>query len=143
MSAPTTDMTDTAVDTTETAAETTGATAGTAETFSADYVRQLRDEAAKLRVRAQHTDELRARLHTELVRATGKLADPNDFPYSPEDADLLDDPEALNAAIDALLAEKPHLRSRTPRGDIGQGKRGTADNPVNFLDILKMAQRSG
>ncbi|UXA05710.1 hypothetical protein KXD96_22820 [Mycobacterium sp. SMC-2] len=106
-------------------------------------VRKLRREAATLRERAKaaearaaRTDTLAARLHTELVRASGKLADPTDFPYNP-DADLLDDPEALNQAIDALLEAKPHLRSRTPKGDVGQGNRGRADEPVNFHNILK------
>jgi hypothetical protein len=127
----TTDITET-VSTDDTTAETAE---NTIETFSRSYVEKLRDENAKLRVRAQNTDELRARLHTELVKATGKLADPNDFPYS--DAYFLNDPEALNTALDELIAEKPHLRSRTPKGDVGQGNRGPADAPVNLIELLK------
>ena len=57
-------------------------------------------------------------LHIELVRATGKLADPSDMPF---DETHLDDPEELTAAIDDLLARKPHLTSPRPTGDIGQG----------------------
>ncbi|OBF39231.1 hypothetical protein A5724_08820 [Mycobacterium sp. ACS1612] len=109
-----------------------------ADTFSRSYVEKLRDENAKLRVRGQRADELAHRLHTELVRATGRLADPADLEFDPtRDADLLDDPEALNAAIEELLQQKPHLRSRKPIGDIGQGVRGTAKEPVNLLGILK------
>lgn len=33
----------------------------------------------------------------------------------------LDDPVALTAAVDNLLARKPHLASRRPTGEIGQG----------------------
>lgn len=106
-------------------------------------IRKLRKEAATLRERAKaaearaaRTDSLAARLHTELVRASGKLADPHDFPYNP-DADLLDDPEAFHQAIDEFVEAKPHLRSRTPRGDVGQGSRGKAEEPVNLLNILK------
>lgn len=104
------------------------------ETFTRDYVTKLRDENAKLRVRAQGADELRHRLHTELVRATGKLADPADLEYS---EDHLADPDTLTAAIDELVDAKPHLRARTLDGDVGQGKRGTAEDPVSLLGILK------
>lgn len=96
----------------------------------------LRERAKAAEARAARTDSLAARLHTELVRATGKLADPADFPYNP-DADLLDDPEAFNQAIDELLEAKPHLKSRVPKGDVGQGNRGTTHEPVNFHQILK------
>lgn len=123
--------------------ETAEATEGGADTETDRNVRKLRKEAATLRERAKaaearatRTDSLAARLHTELVRASGKLADPHDFPYNP-DADLLDDPEAFNQAIDEFVEAKPHLRSRTPKGDVGQGNRGTANEPLNFHQILK------
>ncbi len=104
------------------------------ETFSRGYVEKLRDENAKLRVRAQGADELAHRLHNELVRATGKLADAADLEF---DAAHLDDTDALTAAIDQLLEARPHLRSRKPTGDIGQGVRGTAEEPASLLGILK------
>lgn len=91
------------------------------ETFPRAYVQKLRDEAAKYRQRAGKTDELAKRLHTSLVAATGRLADPTDLPY---DEAHLDDEEALTAAVDALLASKPHLASRKPMGDVGQGASG-------------------
>jgi hypothetical protein len=66
----------------------------------------------------QKGDAYAQRLHTELVRATGKLADPTDLPF---DEAHLDDANALTAALEKLLTRKPHLASRRPTGEIGQG----------------------
>ena len=52
-----------------------------AETFPREYVEQLRNENARYRQRAQQADELAHRLHVELARATGRLADPTDLPF--------------------------------------------------------------
>lgn len=142
----TTEVTEAVTD--ETAEDTEQTTGDTTEdtTVNSDpdrATKKLRKENATLRERAKaaearaaRTDSLAARLHTELVRASGKLADPADFPYNP-DADLLDDPEAFNQAIDEFVEAKPHLRSRTPRGDVGQGNRGNGEEPVNLMNILK------
>lgn len=89
-----------------------------ADTFSRDYVEKLRQENGKYRQRAQRADDLAHRLHTALVTATGRLADPTDLEFS---EDHLEDPEALEAAVEALLTSKPHLAARRPRGDVGQG----------------------
>ncbi|QVI29936.1 hypothetical protein MN2019_11955 [Mycolicibacterium neoaurum] len=134
-----TDNTDATEDITDDTAEADATEAttdvdDTTETFSRDYVTKLRDENAKLRVRAQGADELRHRLHSELVRATGLLADPADLEYS---EDHLTDPDTLTAAINELVAAKPHLRSRTVQGDVGQGSRGTGEEPVSLLGLLK------
>jgi hypothetical protein len=91
--------------------------------FPRAYVEQLRRENAEARVKAKRADDLAAKLHAARVAATGRLADPSDLPY--EEA-LVEDDEALTAAIDALLATKPHLASRRPRGDVDQGVRGDA-----------------
>lgn len=104
------------------------------ETFPRSVVEKLRQENGRYRQRAGQADAYAARLHTELVRATGRLADPADLEF---DAAHLDDAEALTGAIDALLADKPHLASRTPRGDIGQGQRGPASGSFSLLDTLK------
>lgn len=103
------------------------------ETFPREYVQKLRDESAKYRQRAGRTDELAKRLHTSLVAATGRLADPSDLPY---DEAHLDDEEALTAAVDALLASKPHLASRKPMGDVGQGASGDG-NVVGLAGLLR------
>lgn len=103
------------------------------DTFPRAYVEQLRKENGKYRQRAEHADDLAQRLHAAQVAATGRLADPTDLPY---DETLLDDPAALTAAIDALLATKPHLASRRPTGNIGQG---LSDQPstVSLANILR------
>lgn len=103
------------------------------ETFSRSYVEKLRKEAGDARVKAKDRDELAKRLHTNLVAATGRLADPTDLEF---DEEHLTDGEALNAAIDELLARKPHLASRIPSGDIGQG---ATKNPgdVSLLGLLR------
>lgn len=105
-----------------------------ADTFSRTYVEKLRRENASYRERAQRADELANRLHAALVDATGRLADPTDLPF---DAAHLDDADALTAAIDALLAGKPHLASRRPFGDVGQGNRGGSAESVSLAELLR------
>lgn len=101
------------------------------DVFPRTYVEKLRRENASYRDRARISD---ARLHTELVRATGKLADPTDLPFN---IDHLEDGDALSAAIDELLARKPHLASRrVAGGDIGQGA-SSAATPVDLAAMLR------
>jgi hypothetical protein len=104
------------------------------ETFPREYVQKLRGQSAKYRDRAKVADTLAARLHLELVKATGKLADPSDLPF---DESHIDDPDALAEAVDELLAKKPHLASRRPTGDVGQGHRGGSSEPFSLLNLLK------
>lgn len=106
---------------------------GTPEAFPRSYVEKLRKENAGYRERAQRSDDLAQRLHTALVTATGKLADATDLPFTEEH---LEDPEALNRAIQSLLTDKPHLASRKPRGSIGQGATGAADT-VDLAGLLR------
>ena len=103
------------------------------ETFTAEYVAKLRDESAKYRTRAKDRDDLAERLHTSLVAATGRLADPSDLTF---DNDHLTDPDALTTAIDDLLTRKPHLGSRKPSGDIGQGATGSSET-VDLAGMLR------
>ena len=102
--------------------------------FPREVVEKLRQENGKYRQRAQHADALARRLHAELVRVRGRLADPTDLDF---DESHLDDPDALSEAIDDLLAKKPHLASRRPVGDIGQGSRGPSSEPFSLLGLLK------
>ena len=99
------------------------------ETFDREYVQKLRDEAASHRVRAKRADALAAALVTAQAAATGKLADPTDLPYSDDllDDDGLVDHDMVRAAVDDLIARKPHLARRRPRGDVGQGARPEVD----------------
>ncbi len=94
------------------------------ETFPRKVVEDLRRENAKYRDRAKRADDLGERLHLALVTATGRLADPTDLVF---DEAHLDDAEALTAAVDDLLARKPHLATRRVSGDVGQGMSGAAD----------------
>lgn len=104
------------------------------ETFPREYVEKLRTENGKYRQRAGEADALATRLHTELVRATGRLADPTDLPF---DAEHLEGSDKLSLAIDELLESKPHLATRRPTGDIGQGNRGPSTSGFSLLDMLK------
>lgn len=107
----------------------------TEETFPRAYVEELRQENGKYRQRAQRADDLAARLHVELVRATGRLADPEDLDFNEEH---LEDPEALMTALEDLLARKPHLADRRPRGDVGQGHTSSGTG-VDLAGILRAA----
>src|SRR5699024_10891972 len=87
------------------------------DTFPRAYVKRLRERSAGYRARAKdaeaRTAELERALFTERVRALDVLADPSDLPF---DADLLEDPDALRAAADDLVARRPHSpRHRVPR----------------------------
>lgn len=104
-----------------------------AETFPRSYVEKLRGEAAKYRDRAKTADAFAERLHTELVRATGRLADPTDLAF---DEAHLEDPDVLAGALDDLLERKPHLATRRPSGDIGQGATASAGT-VNLAELLR------
>lgn len=104
------------------------------ETFPREYVEKLRQENGKHRQRAQQADDLANRLHVQLVKETGRLADPEDLDFSDEH---LDDPDALNAAIEELISRKPHLASRRPRGNIGQGQTSNSGGNVDLAAIMR------
>ena len=131
----TTEETPTPAEEATTPDETPGVGQGdeTPDTFPRDYVENLRKENGRYRQRASDRDALAQRLHTSLVTATGRLADPTDLPF--DDAHL-EDADALNAAIDELLERKPHLASRRPRGDVGQGIT-TKSESVDLAGILR------
>ncbi|WP_202378106.1 hypothetical protein [Mycobacterium paraintracellulare] len=105
-----------------------------AETFPRAYVEDLRAENARYRERAKAADTLAKRLHTALVAATGRLADPTDLPF---DEAHLDDPDALASAIEDLLERKPHLKSRRVVGDVGQGAGGVKPGDVDLSALLR------
>jgi len=103
------------------------------DVFPRSYVEELRQEHGKYRQRAQRADELAQRLHVELVRATGRLADPTDLPFNETH---LDEGDKLSQAIDDLLARKPHLAARRPIGEIGQGA-SPSGGTVDLAAILR------
>lgn len=113
------------------------------DTFPRAYVQELRAEAIKHRLRAKRATEGEQRLlAAETHRAAADvLADPTDLLTFTETAELLDDdgwpdPERIAAAAADLVARKPHLAVRRPRGDIGQGATQTTE-AVNLAEIMR------
>jgi hypothetical protein len=147
-------------DDTETTTETNDETDDTQDgegRYDAEYVGKLRSEAAERRQKARqlegdleraHAREkaLHARLMAHEVKAAtaGVLADPDDLLLHVDAADLLDDdgdPDAdkIAAAARDLAGRKPHLRPRTPSGDVDQGVRGKPAEGFDFAEILRSA----
>lgn len=112
----------------------------TAETFPRPYVEKLRRESGGYRDRAKaaetRSDELAHQLFRMRVEATGKLADPDDLPF---DADLLADDDKLHAAVDELLAKRPHYAKRTATGPVGQGVTGNKEQPFSLMNRLSQS----
>jgi len=111
---------------------------GEPETFGREYVETLRRESAGYRVKAKRSEGLSARLTAAYAAQTGRLADATDLPY---DEALLDDEglvdqSKVTAAVEELLARKPHLASRRPTGDVGQGARPAAET-VSLAGLLR------
>lgn len=102
------------------------------DTFDRAYVEDLRKESAGYRTQLRDTQE---KLHRMMVEQTGKLADPSDLEFDPAH---LDDPDALLAAIEALLADRPHLKARRfdPAG-AAQGPKQGGGGQVNLADIMR------
>ena len=84
---------------------------------------------------AAQIDGLSQGLFAAQVAATGRLVDPSGLPYS---ADLVNNAEALDAAITALLLASPHLGRIVVEGDVDQDARDEVEPPApNLLSILK------
>lgn len=107
------------------------------DTFPRAYVEELRRESAARRAKLREAEERADRYGRELfaarVAAAGRLADPTDLAYDPT---LLDDEDALGAALDDLVTRKPHLASRRPVGDVDQGARETSET-VSLAGLLR------
>lgn len=100
--------------------------------FDAEYIGKLRDESAGYRTKLRDREQA---MHRMLVEKSGRLADPADLPF---DAEHLDDPAVLAAAIDALLQAKPHLKARAfEAGGAAQGTRGASSSEVNLADLMR------
>lgn len=109
------------------------------DTFPRPYVERLRSRSAGYRTRATAAEgrvsELEQALYTERVRALDVLADPTDLPYDPE---ALDDPDALRAAVDELVAKRPHLRRRgVADGNTGHREQHDSTDPVSLLGLMR------
>ncbi len=111
-----------------------------ADTFPRDYVENLRQESKGYREKASaaeaRTDELSRALFAARVAATGKVENAAEIEYN---ADMLDDADALNTAIDAAIEARPYIKTRKPSGNIGQGVKGTQTEQFSLLGALKGA----
>lgn len=103
------------------------------DTFPRSVVEKLRKENAGYREKARRAEDYAKELFYVRVAATGRLADADDLPF---DEALLEDHDALTAAVEELVARKPHLISRKPRGDVGQGLSGSSAT-VDLAGILR------
>ena len=111
------------------------------DSFPRTYVEQLRKESAGYRDRAKLADEAMTRLAAATVQqaAGTMLADPTDLPYDPAtmaDGNGFPDPGKITEAARQLIDRKPHLASRKPSGDAGQGPR-TSPQQVDLASILR------
>ena len=108
------------------------------DTFPRAYVKRLRERSAGYRARAKdaeaRTAELERALFTERVRALDVLADPSDLPF---DADLLEDPDALRAAADDLVARRPHYRRRGVATGTGSRDEAGSGPGVSLLGLMR------
>jgi hypothetical protein len=108
------------------------------DTFTREYVTELRRESADRRTRLAaaetRADELAAALWTERVSALGLLADPADLPF---DAAALDDTAAIRALADELLTARPHLRTRRITARAGQGEGQQPTDAVSLTGIMR------
>ena len=111
---------------------------GDGDTFPRSYVKRLRERSAGYRARAKEaearTAELERALFTERVRALDVLADPSDLPF---DAELLDDPDALRAAADDLVARRPHYRRRGIAAGTGSRDEAGTGSGVSLLGLMR------
>ena len=110
------------------------------DSFPRSYVKRLRERSAGYRARAKTAEgrvtELERALFTERVRALDVLADPADLPY---DGDLLEDPDAMRSAVDALVRERPHYRRRgtADPSSTGSRHRSSPSDTVSLSAIMR------
>ncbi|BCO71432.1 hypothetical protein [Mycobacterium intracellulare] len=108
------------------------------DAFDRPYVEKIRKESAGYRDRAKtaeaRVDELSRALFAAHVAATGKLENPAEIEYN---ADIVDDADAINEAIDAAIAQRPYIKARRTVGNVGQGIKGDSTAEFSLLDRLK------
>lgn len=109
------------------------------DTFSAEYVKTLREEAAAHRVKAKRTDEANARLVQALAKADGRLIESSELMFSDE---LIDDQgivsdDKVRAAIDSLIQAKPYLASRRPSTPMVQGVQPQLPDTSGLFTLIR------
>ena len=131
-------MTETPIEPTNVEPEVAAEPAQPEQTFDADYVAKLRNEAAEHRVKAKRSDDLARQLVRALAKADGRLIDADDLAYDSAylDDDGLVDVDKVTAAIDTLVERKPHLAAQRPTSTLPQGAR-PEPNRVDLHGILR------
>lgn len=108
-------------------------------TFTADYVKQLREEAAAHRVKAKRTDEANARMVRTIAEMDGRLFDADDIALAD---DMLDDdgivqPDKVRDAISQLVTAKPHLGKRKPTTPLPMGVRQDDEPAPSLFQVVR------
>lgn len=136
-------MSEEAPEATEQPAETTPVAASEAtsepDTYSAEYVRELRAENAERRMKAKRVDDANTRLARAYAQQDGRLIESSELTYGEHllDDDGLVDPAKVTAAIDALLQAKPYLASQRPLQPIAQGVREDVPEQPGLFSLLR------
>lgn len=119
--------------------ETADVETGTNEapTFSADYVKSLRDENAKQRMKAKRTDEANQRLLESIVHIDGRLVDSSALSL---DDSLLDDRGLVDQAkvqerIQEMIQSKPYLRK--PVAPLPQGVLTSPQDTPSLFQLVR------
>jgi hypothetical protein len=109
------------------------------ETFSADYVKALREEAASHRVKAKKITDANERLVRTMIEMDGRLINPDDLPVSDEmlDEDGIADSRKVQEAIQSLLDDRPYLARRTPRAPLPQGVRQDVEQTPSLFSLVR------
>lgn len=108
-------------------------------TFTAEYVKELRDEAAAHRVKSKRVDDANVRLATSYASATGRLVDVDAFTFTDDmlGEDGLVDEAKVRTAVDALIEAKPYLARRTPITPIAQGVQPEAPETPGLFALIR------
>lgn len=119
--------------------EATSETPEGAESFSREYVTQLREEAKEAREKAKRADWLETEVRSLAITAATLtiLADPADLTWSDEftGEDGLPDQALISEAAEGLVKAKPWLGR--VRGDVGQGQHTEQEEPFSLMELLR------
>jgi len=123
-------------DTTETITDDDSAT------FSADYVKTLREESAGHRIKAKRIDAANERLLRSVAESDGRLVNVDEITNSDDllDDDGIIDPIKVRDAIGVLISSKPYLATRRPITAIPQGVQGQITDMPSLFNLV--AERS-
>jgi len=111
-------------------------------TFSADYVKALREESAAHRIKAKRIDEANQRLLRSVAESDGRLVNVDELGSTDDllDDDGIIDPDKVRGAIGALISAKPYLATRRPTTAIPQGVQGQISDMPSLFNLV--AERS-